>query len=111
MVRAHRIAYEIAYGKPPDFLYVCHRCDNPKCINPSHLFLGTQDDNMKDMSVKRRSIFGEKNPKAKLTENAVKMIRQKLKEGFSHKQLANEFGVTRTAISHILKGKIWRHVT
>lgn len=103
---AHRLAWEIENGPIPNGLSVLHRCDNRACINPAHLFLGTQADNMRDMSEKGRSSRGEKNAKAKLTEAQVRVIRE---DGRSHRAIAADYGVAKTTVGDIKRGRIWRH--
>jgi len=105
--RSHRISYELTYGKIPSGLYVLHTCDVPSCVNPDHLFLGTQKDNMRDMALKGRSTLGEKNPKAKLTLNQVCEIRELAKSGKNRKEIADSFGVTPMNISSIVSGVSW----
>jgi hypothetical protein len=111
---AHRLSWEIAHGPIPDGLFVCHNCpggDNPACVNPDHLFLGTQADNMKDAGLKRRLPHGSSQHNAKLTEAAVCEIRSRYASGDSTQQeLADEFGVTNGNISVIINRKSWRHV-
>lgn len=76
-VSAHRISYELTYGEIPIGMEVCHKCDNPSCVNPSHLFIGTHQDNIDDRERKGRNIVftGEEQPRAKLTKKAVKDAR------------------------------------
>lgn len=109
---AHRVSWELVNGEIPAGLYVCHRCDNPACVNPGHLFLGTQLDNMQDMVSKGRGHdhHGENNPKAKLTEKDIFQIHRLKNSGFSNKQIATNFDVTPTTISYILLGKTWTSV-
>lgn len=108
----HRISYRLFCGPIPDGVYVCHRCDNPPCVNPNHLFLGTPTENQADMRMKRRA----RNPKgseawkAKICEADVVRIRQQFADGRPRKQIAREFGLSETTISHIARGKIWKHV-
>jgi len=107
---AHRVSWKLSKGEIPQGMYVCHRCDNPLCCNPSHLFLGTQADNMSDMVNKGRchDHHGENNPKSKLTEKDVFEIHRMKNSGlFSNKQIASSFGVTPTTISYALSGKTW----
>jgi len=112
MLKAHRVAYELFVGKIPDGLFVCHSCDNPGCVNPTHLFLGTHQDNMNDMSRKGRGTKakGEKHGMAKLTESQVREIRQ-LYGKYNQRKLAEMFGVDQATISYIINNKLWTHVS
>jgi hypothetical protein len=109
---AHRVSWELANGPIPEGLLVCHRCDNPPCVNPAHLFLGTQADNLADRDAKGRAVYrrGSKNGAAKLTEESVRHIRRRLKEGELQKTLAAEYGVSQSLIAQIRKGQVWGHV-
>ena len=111
-ISSHKVFYEMSKGKIPEGLLVLHKCDNPPCVNPNHLFLGTNDDNMKDMATKGRSADnqGSKNPKAKLTENDVIQIRKLHKEGVSGAELGRLFGVVKETIYDICSGKRWNHI-
>lgn len=110
--RAHRISYELFIGEIPQGLHVCHSCDNRKCVNPKHLFLGTRAENMADMVRKGRQLKGESRPDHKLTEEQVKLIRSKYRKGsITHQSLADEFGVARTTITIILNGTNWKHIS
>ena len=104
---AHRRSWEIHFGRIPEGRVVCHKCDTPSCVNPGHLFLGTQSENMADMVKKGRSLRGERNHAAKLCEDDVKEI---LCSKVSTEQLSEEYGVSPKAISNIRKGKSWKHV-
>ncbi len=110
MLYASRVAYEIAYGPVPDGLVVCHHCDNPLCVNPSHLFVGTQADNLADMRAKRRHNFGERNGNASLNESTVRAILAAATSGESQASIASRFGVCHQTVSLIVTGKRWRHV-
>lgn len=108
-VRAHRAAWILANGPIPDGIYVCHKCDNPKCTNPEHLFLGTPRDNMLDKKVKGRCIpppvhRGEAHHNAKLTSETVQEIRA---SGDSAKILSARFGVSEETIYRVRRGKSW----
>jgi len=108
---AHRASYQAFVGEIPEGMNVCHRCDNRFCVNPSHLFLGTQKDNLQDMKRKGRSTIGEKNARSKLTHAQVAMIKVLLKNKTqTDERLAEQFGVTRGAINLIKQGKRWNHV-
>ncbi len=111
-IAAHRISYELMIGQIPAGLCVCHHCDNPACVRPDHLFLGTQMDNMKDMQAKGRSsgAVGELNPHAKLNADSVRAIRLRLANGEGRESLAREFGVKNWAIRRIELGRTWRHL-
>lgn len=103
--RAHRLSYEIHRGAIPDDLIVCHHCDNPGCVNPDHLFVGTQKDNAQDALKKRRHYVGEKNGRSKLTKENVKEI---LTSDLNGQQLADKFGVTRSTINNVRRGASWQ---
>lgn len=108
---AHRISWELTYGSIPDGLCVLHHCDNPSCVRPSHLWLGTQLDNSKDCIAKGRDRRGEQHPMAKLTEGQViEIYRVHMDEGLSHRALASRFGVSPSCINDVLTGKNWAHV-
>lgn len=110
-VRAHRLSYELKKGDIPDGLFVLHRCDNPSCVRPDHLFLGTLAENCRDRHRKGRTAFGSRNGWSKLTEPEVKSIRKLAATGhLLQKEIASQFGVTSENIGHILSGKTWRHV-
>jgi hypothetical protein len=106
--RAHRVAWEITNGDIPDGLLVCHRCDNHACVNPGHLFLGTDADNAVDKVLKGRQArqCGEHHPGAKLTWEKVSLIRSLTHR--TRNSLANEFGVSAMTISHIRSNKRWQ---
>ena len=108
---AHRVSYEFYNGKIPKGMLCCHKCDNTKCVNPEHLFLGTQDDNMKDMANKFRGTNGEKGRHSKLTSNMVEEIRFAAKRGnMLHREIASIFNVSTTTITNIINNKIWKHI-
>lgn len=110
-VQTHRLAYEIDKGHPPPAdLLVCHRCDNPKCCNPAHLFLGTPAENSADMVSKGRSARGVLAGPAKLTEAEVETIRVRYAAGgVTQSALAAEFSVGNAEINRIIRGVDWRH--
>ncbi len=109
-IKAHRFSWIIHYGQIPEGMHVLHRCDNPPCVNPEHLFLGTHKDNMADMVSKGRQTLGEDNPSAKLKGVDVRAIRNRCKEGFSGKQLSEVFRVSRSTIYAIKNRHIWKHI-
>lgn len=108
-VLAHRYSYELTYGKILNGMLVLHKCDNKKCCNPKHLFLGTQKDNMDDMINKGRSLFGEKHPQHKLMKNNVEEIKKLYTEGkYSQYNLAKIFNVKQVTIWRIINNVAWR---
>ncbi len=118
--RAHRVSWEIHRGPIPAGLYVLHHCDNPPCVNPEHLFLGTHADNVRDMVEKGRNIQrahpeklarGERVNTARLTVERVLEILRKHREGRSMWSLAKEYGVAPCAVQKIVHGKAWKHVS
>ena len=111
--RAHRLAYSLCVGPIPDGFYVCHRCDNPACVRPSHLFLGTAADNVRDMVSKSRNNpnRGRHNGRAKLTEAAVREIRAGYAAGgVTQAEIADRFGVSRSMVQFVLNRGNWKHV-
>lgn len=106
---ASRLSYRLFVCAIPDELFVLHRCDNPLCVRPSHLFLGTHQDNMRDRDLKGRAakLSGELNPRAKLTAVAVQEIRR---SGLRTRDLAKRFGVSETTVQRARSGKGWRIV-
>lgn len=120
VVLSHRVAFYLATGNDPGDLLVCHKCDNPPCCNPQHLFLGTMTDNIRDAARKGRlmddpkpyvgSHVGELNPQAKLAESDVRQIIASWNSGVTQLQLAQTFGVTKGAIAEITNGNNWAHL-
>lgn len=104
-MRAHRYAWELVNGPIPDGLKVCHRCDDNMCVNPAHLFLGTQAENMADCAKKGRKRPGEQHQDAKITEDDVRAIRQCA--SFSTKEIGRVFGLSHSHISKIRRGIKW----
>lgn len=107
---AHRKAYELYCGPIPNGMFVLHRCDNKKCVNPDHLFIGTHDQNMKDKVSKGRQGKGEDIVQSVLSEPQVAEIKRLLRGKTVHNKIAKEFGVSRATISMISNGTNWRHV-
>ncbi len=108
---AHRVAYKLAFGPIPEGLLVCHHCDNPACVNPAHLFLGTDADNTADCVAKNRNVKGERCQKNKLTEPTVILIRNRYASGDATQlQLANEYGIAQTLVSQVVRRLVWKHV-
>lgn len=110
---AHRISYEIYYGENPGNLLVCHTCDNPPCVNPKHLFLGTYKDNAKDCIDKNRKNpkIGEDKWNRKLCDEDIINIRNLYKlDGHTAKDLSEKYNVDITIIRKIANGIIWKHI-
>lgn len=133
--KAHRVSYEMQVGLIPAGLSVCHSCDNPRCVRPDHLFLGTQSDNLLDATAKGRNgaqvhperlargsrngmhtqperrSRGEENGMAKLTTDQVREIRHRYKpRKINHRRLAAEYGVSPSTILDIFHRRTWSHV-
>jgi hypothetical protein len=108
-VYAHRLAYFLAYGVDPGAFHVCHHCDNPPCVNPRHLWLGTDADNVHDAIAKGRMFQGERN--AKLTGSDVVAIRALHATGLlSYPKIGKQFGVSKTMIGFIVHRQNWKHI-
>lgn len=126
IMKAHRFSWMMANQQDPGSLFVCHRCDNPKCVNPEHLFLGTHSDNMKDMHSKGRApaqtgawrdvcpesvLRGEDAPNVKIAESVVRAILDSPDTGWGCRaRLAKQHGITPQHVGRILAGKAWAHV-
>lgn len=110
--KANRMAWELLFGPIPDGMCVLHKCDNPGCVRPDHLFLGTPADNARDRNSKgRQAIFrGESHSSSKLTDNDVRAIRSERSMGASLVVLSQKYGVTIQNISQIYLRKSWRHI-
>lgn len=112
-VSAHRLSYEIFKGEIPKGYEVCHKCDNPCCINPEHLFVGTRQDNVDDRERKHRNIVkvGEEQPCAKLTKKIVKEARwERYCKGTSYGSLARKYEVSKKTMMNAIKGITWKCV-
>lgn len=122
---AHRVAWELTYGDLPDEMCVLHSCDNRSCVNPSHLFLGTQEDNTRDRHQKGRDACGERSGRhtqpwrtargerqggAKLSPSDVLAIREARSKGVHLKDLAAQYGVSFGHIGKLCRGYSWNHV-
>lgn len=115
-VYAHRASFQEFVGPIPDGMMVCHKCDNPRCINPEHLFVGTGSDNMRDCTNKGRNfrpglgLLGTKSAQSVLADADVLAIRRLAKEGMPQRAIANQFGVSQSNIWYIIKRRTWPHL-
>lgn len=107
---AHRIAWELTNGPPPEGMVVMHRCDNPGCCNPAHLALGIQADNVADMVAKRRQQRGSRSGRTSLTEADVLKIRELAATGKLQKDIRAAYRIGSATISNIVTGQSWKHV-
>lgn len=111
--KAHRVSFYVFKGIDPKGFDVCHVCDNPSCINPEHLFLGTEKDNMQDMVRKGRQahIPSHLHGSAKLTDAAVLEAKKLREAGVSFYSMAKKYGVYRETIRKAVIGKTWKHLS
>lgn len=107
----HRLSYQMHKGPIPDGQMVCHRCDNPRCVNPDHLFLGTAKQNADDRDRKDRVRHGDRHPFAKLSANKVRAIRRQAATGATRKSLAARYGVSVATIGRVVTGVDWKRVS
>lgn len=108
----HRLSWSLKHGEIPEGIDVCHKCDNPKCINTDHLFLGTRSENMKDMVSKGRqgNTRGERSGMAKLDTQAVVEIKKLCLSGVTQAVVASRYGVHPAHVSRIFSNKRWSHL-
>lgn len=111
-IRAHRLSYEWAHGVTlPIGIVVCHHCDNPQCVRPEHLFVGTTADNVRDKVAKNRHDHGERHAMAKMTEaQAVESIRRYYAGGVTQAEIGQQLGIGRNAVSRLVNGRRWAHL-
>jgi hypothetical protein len=107
---AHRLGWEIANGPIPVGLHVLHRCDNPPCVRPEHLFLGTAAENLRDAAKKHRMSSGEQRSNHKATEADVLKMRDLHRQGLNARQMADQFPIGERTIRKILARRNWKHI-
>jgi len=107
---AHRAAWELSRSFLRPGEQVHHSCDEPRCVNPDHLWTGSQKDNLADMKSKGRGLAGEKHPNSKLTDAKIRQIRLLLSTGWKQWAVANRFRVSRVTVSRIGSRHLWGHV-
>ena len=124
IMAAHRVSYEVAHGPIPPGMFICHKCDNPSCVRPDHLFAGTPADNVHDMVKKGRTnnkhnmslrknhmvAYGVDNPSAKINPDIVREIRARVANGEVQRRIAESYGIDSCSVIDIIKGRTWRHV-
>lgn len=112
---AHRVSFELFTGKTLGKYQALHHCDNPSCVNPSHLFAGTPADNVSDMDCKGRRVNnpdrGESHANSKITEREVANMFALRAGGAKQQQIADLYGISQVQVSNILRGKQWKHIT
>ncbi len=109
-IYAHRLSYLIHKGPLPEGKHICHTCDNPKCVNPDHLFVGTSQDNHDDMTKKKRHTYGQRSATAKITEEQARQVLGMVGLGIKQNVIAKTFGLSQVQISRIKLGKRWKHL-
>lgn len=107
---AHRYAWTITYGAVPAELNVCHKCDNRRCVNPNHLFLGTDVDNMNDKVAKGRQAKGDSSGLSKLLERDIATVIEMYNGGMLQREIGENFGVSQAVVSSVIRGHTWKHV-
>jgi hypothetical protein len=110
--KAHRVSWFLFHGDTASGLKVCHRCDTPLCVNPAHLFIGTQADNVADMMAKGRhrapGLHGERNPMARLSASDAERVRQHVQAGGTQRAIAKQLGVSPMTVCRVVNGQTWR---
>lgn len=111
---AHRFAWSLVNGAPDVGKVICHRCDNPSCVNPAHLFMGTQGDNIRDAASKGRvrlpMLRGEQHPNSKATDSRVCDARRAFAAGSSKAEITRMLGLSKKTVTSLLTGSTWSHV-
>lgn len=111
---AHRCSYTLFKGPIPEGLFVCHTCDVPACVNPSHLWLGTAADNNTDKKNKGRCGYGDNvgtsNPNCRYTEDQIRQVAELRKQGLGYRAISNVTGINKTYVGELCKGKYWKHL-
>lgn len=107
---AHRISYELHHGPIPDGLDCLHKCDNPPCVNPNHLFLGTNDDNIQDKVTKGRQPKGSTHANARWSEDDIRAMRDLYASGVSQREIAAIYHTHQGTVGHIVRRKAWKHI-
>lgn len=111
--QAHRLAWTLTKGEIPKDLHVLHECDIPRCVNPQHLFLGTQQDNNTDMEAKGRDNYpqpGERNGRALIKADDVVAIRNLYAQGKTQKEIAQQYTLSQSAVAKIVNKRTWSHI-
>lgn len=110
---AHRVAYEMEVGGIPPGYFVMHCCDNPPCVNPRHLMIGTAQENNADRDAKGRQVAprGSQHGMARMTEDKVRTIRELVTQGFMQAEVARQVGVSAAVVSSVVLRKTWKHIT
>jgi len=107
---AHRISWTLINGKIPELKEICHKCDNPRCVRPDHLFVGTHKENMNDRDGKNRNAKGELNGRSKINSNDVIKIRKLSESGLKYTKISNMYKIDRKTVKDIVVRKLWKHV-
>ena len=107
---ANRVLWEAIYGLLLPGMCVLHKCDTPACVRPSHLFIGTRDDNNRDMRNKRRHMHGETHTTAKLTEAQILEILRLYSTGISQAEISLRYGIAASNVSVIVRARTWKHL-
>lgn len=109
-VYAHRLAYLLSNGSIGEGEVICHKCDNPLCVNPDHLFAGTHADNRRDCVAKGRGCFGERHPNARFRDADIEQMHMMYQGGRPKAEIEARFLLRRDHLNAILRGAIWNHI-